>query len=368
MSPVQRSQEDLRELDAGPAAMIQALLRPEAYPHPSDDLQLRETHISWVILAGPYAYKLKKPVRFEFLDFTTFERRANDAEEEVRLNRRLAPSVYLGLADVVERDGAIWMGGPGRVIERAVWMRRLPEEGMLDVLLARDGVKAPLIRRMARELAAFHRNAATGPGVDQHGTWHRVEENWWDNFAQVEPYVGVTLSVCEFRRIRSYVAQFLVAQRPLFEERVASERIRDCHGDLHAANICAVNGRPIIFDCLEFDARYRCSDVAAEVAYLAMDLDHAGRADLGHVFVSEYVRASGDRQLLDLLNFYKCYRAFIRGEVLSLRLAGLPAATGERTHTMANARAYFDLATAYTRGVKRQIPAAYHSAAARLSA
>lgn len=349
MRAVQRSGEELRDPDAGPPPMIRALLRPEAYPHPSDDLQLRETHISWVILAGAYAYKLKKPVRFEFLDFTTFERRANDAEEEVRLNRRLAPSVYLGIVDVVERDGAIWMGGPGRVIERAVWMRRLPEEGMLVVLLARDAVKPALIRRMARELAAFHREAATGPGVDQHGTWCRVEENWWDNFAQMEPYVGVTIPAWNFRRIRSYVTEFLVARRRLFRDRVARGRIRDCHGDLHAANICVVNGGPIIFDCLEFDARYRCSDVAAEVAYLAMDLDHAGRADLGHVFVSEYVRASGDQQLLEVLDFYKCYRAFLRGEVMSLRLGGLPAATEERTHTMASARAYFDLATAYAR-------------------
>ena len=148
--------------------VVTSLLRPEAYQHPADDIELHETHISWVILAGPFAYKIKKPVDLGFLDFTSRERRLTDCEDEVRLNRRLCPDLYLGVVEVVERDGAYFVAGPGRPVEPAVWMRRLPEEGMLSTLLDRQAAEAPLMRRIARQLAEFHAAAATGLGLRRH--------------------------------------------------------------------------------------------------------------------------------------------------------------------------------------------------------
>lgn len=339
-------------------SLVRALLRPEAYPHAADDLRLHETHISWVVLAGPYAYKLKKPVDFGFLDFSTRERRAAACADEVRLNRRLSPDIYLGVVDVVERGDGYFIGGPGRPVEPAVWMRRLPEEGMLPRLLERSAVRPALVRRLARQLAAFHARAATGPGVDGHGSPAAVRANWQENFDQVRPFLGRTMAAERERAIRAYVEHFLAEQHALLERRVAEGRIREGHGDLHAASICLDRGRPRLFDCLEFAARFRCADVAAEVAFLAMDLDHYGRADLGEAFVQAYLRASGDAELLLLLDFYKCYRAFVRGKVRSLRLTEPGLSPEDERRVIAEARAYFDLAWSYRpAGAKRRFSA-----------
>jgi aminoglycoside phosphotransferase family enzyme/predicted kinase len=333
--------------------LVQALLRPTAYPHPAQDLRLYETHISWIVLAGPYAYKIKKPVDFGFLDFSTVERRRAVCADEVRLNRRLCPDVYLGVVDVVERDGQYFLDGPGRPVEPAVWMRRLPAEGMLPNLLARDAVGPRLVRRIARRVARFHGEAATGSGVDEYGSVSTIRGNWVENFAQAAPFPQDMLPILLRQEIRRYVERFMAQHGDLLERRVASERIREGHGDLHAASICVEGRRLQLFDCLEFNPRFRCADVAAEVAFLAMDLDHYGRADLGTAFVDEYVRASGDVEAPMLLDFYKCYRAFVRAKVQGLRLleGGLsPERAGEVAR---NARAYFDLAWAYAGGLGR---------------
>src|SRR5687767_3388682 len=163
---------------------VAALLRPDAYPHPADDLRLHETHISWVALAGPYAYKIKKPVNLGFLDFSTVERRAAICADEVRLNRRLCPDVYLGVVYLVEHRGDYVVGGPGLPLEPAVQMRRLPEDGMLPNLLTAGAVDARLVRRIAGRLARFHATAATGPGIDEYGRPAAVRANWEENFAQ----------------------------------------------------------------------------------------------------------------------------------------------------------------------------------------
>ncbi|MBI4494920.1 MAG: hypothetical protein HY690_19265 [Chloroflexi bacterium] len=299
------------------------------------------------MLAGPYAYKVKKPVDFGFLDFSTLERRTAACADEVRLNRRLCPDVYLGVVQLVEREGAFFVGGPGRLVEPAVWMRRLPEAGMLPNLLARGAVDARLMGRIALRLARFHAAAATGPGVDEYGSPATVRANWEENFAQTAAFAEPILPAAIRAAIAASIERFLAGQATFLERRVASGRIREGHGDLHAASICVEGRRLHLFDCLEFNARFRCADVAAEVAFLAMDLDHYGRPDLAAAFVEAYVRASGDGELPRLLDFYKCYRAYVRGKVLGLRLAepGLPPARA--VHVAREARAYFELALAY---------------------
>lgn len=331
--------------------MIAALLRQEAYRHPAAGIELHETHISWVILAGPFAYKIKKPIDLGFLDFTTRERRLADCADEIRLNRRLCPDVYLDIVDVVERDGGYFIGGPGRPVEPAVWMRRLPERGMLTAMLARHAVGPQLIRRIARQLAEFHAVAATGPGVDEHGSLATVRANWDENFTQTARFVGLTISPAVHARILAFVEQFLAENADLLERRVAEGRIRDGHGDLHAGSICVEGRRVHLFDCLEFAPRFRCSDVAAEVAFLAMDLDHFGRADLAADVVDEYVRRSGDAELPRVLPFYRCYRAYVRGKVTSLRLDEPGLSPADRLTIEAEARTYFDLAWAYAGGL-----------------
>jgi aminoglycoside phosphotransferase family enzyme/predicted kinase len=336
--------------------LVRALLRPEAYGHAAGDIRLHETHCSWVVLVGRYAYKLKKPVSLGFLDFGTVERRAAACAEEVRLNRRLSPDLYLGVVWIVERDGAYFVGGRGRPVEPAVRMRRLPEAGMLPQLLARRAIGPRLLSRLAVGLAAFHATAPTGPGVDEWGSPAAVRANWEDNFAQTAALDPRTLPVDARAAVERYTSRFVEQQAPLLARRVAEGRIREGHGDLHAASVCLDRHRLRFFDCLEFAPRYRCGDVAAEVAFLAMDLDHYGRTDLAVAFVDAYVRASGDVELPDLLDFYKCYRAYVRGKVLGVRLqqGSLPAAAA--ADIADEAGAYFELARAYADRAARPLP------------
>jgi aminoglycoside phosphotransferase family enzyme/predicted kinase len=350
-TPEAASVETARQASSIPP-MVAALLRPEAYRHPADGIELHETHISWVILAGPFAYKIKKPVDFGFLDFTTRERRLADCADEIRLNRRLCPDVYLGVVDVVERDGGYFLGGPGRPIEPSVWMRRLPARGMLPAILARQAVGPRLVRGIARQLARFHALAATGPGIDEHGSLAAVRANWDENFAQAAGSVGRTVPTAIHARIVGFVERFLADHGELLERRVAEGRIREGHGDLHAGSICLEGRRVHLFDGLEFAPRFRCSDVAAEVAFLAMDLDHHGRADLAADFVDEYVRRSRDGGVPGLLGFYKCYRAYVRAKVTGLRLDQPGLSPEDRSAIEAEARAYFDLAWAYAGGLR----------------
>jgi len=243
------------------ARRIADLLRTDAFPHPARDVRLIETHISWVFLAGEFAYKLRKPVNFGFLDFSTLERRRADCEAELVLNARLCPDLYLGLVDVVEQqDGHLSFGGPGTPVEPAVLMRRLPESGMLPNLLERGEGDERLMQRVAQRLADFHAVAATGPGVDEYGSLATLRANWDENFAQttlIQPAIRDA--------IHAYVDQFLSDNAALIEQRIAAGRIRDGHGDLHAASVCSTRRRLYLFDCIEFNARFRCADVAADV-------------------------------------------------------------------------------------------------------
>ena len=335
-----------------PPPLIHALLNPAAFPHPATDIQMHETHISWVVLAGAHAYKIKKPVDFGFLDFSTRQQRDADNTREVTLNRRLCPDIYLGVVPVTMQGGFFAIGGAGVVQETAVHMRRLPDDGMLPSLLTRDQVPVAVVQRIARTLAHFHAHAATGDAVDAWGSPEAITANWEENFAETAPFVGEILLTDRVAAIRQYVETTLHGARAMFAERVATGHIRDGHGDLHAASICVEGRRIHLFDCLEFADRYRCADVAADVAFLAMDLDHFGRADLAQGFVDAYIAESGDDDLKDLLDFYRCYRAYVRCKVACLRIA--EHGTDEAT-AIADARSYLDLAWAYAGGIPRPV-------------
>jgi aminoglycoside phosphotransferase family enzyme/predicted kinase len=242
------------------------------------------------------------------------------------------------------------------VVERAVVMRRLPEAGMLPHLLERGEADAALMTRIAARLAAFHAAADSGPRVARHGGPTGVRRLVEGNLLRAEPYVGRTLDAATYAHLRAWTATFLQAQRPLLLRRRRAGRIREGHGDLHAANVCVDRGEPVLFDCIEFSPRLRCADVAAEVAFLAMDLAHHGRAHLAAAFVDAYVAASGDPELRALLPFYASYRATVRGLVASIAAAEPGRAAADRAAQAARANSYFDLARyAYAGGAPRPL-------------
>jgi aminoglycoside phosphotransferase family enzyme len=326
--------------------LVQALLDPKTYPEAPGPVQLMQTQMSFVFIAGDFVYKVKKPVNLGYLDYTTLEKRHFFCQREVELNRRLCPDAYLGVVPIVKARGKISLGGRGKVIDYAVKMRYLPQDRMMNILLANNQVSAEMVTRLAQKLVEFHQKAETSATISAFGDIETIRVNTEENFDQTEKSIGRTISQEKYDRIKNYTRRFIENNVSLFRQRVAEGRIRDCHGDLHAAHICFTDGI-CIYDCIEFNDRFRYCDVASEIAFLAMDLDHYGRADLSRSFVNAYTGFSRDRELLRLLNFYKCYRAYVRGKVESFKLDDPYIAEEEKAKTLAIAKKYFELAEEY---------------------
>jgi aminoglycoside phosphotransferase family enzyme len=289
---------------------------------------------------------VKKPVNLGYLDYTTLDKRRFYCRREVELNQRLCPEAYLGVVPIIEQGGHFSLAGQGKAVEYAVKMRHLPQEAMMDVLLAKDKVSPAMLAGVAEKLAEFHRKAETNASISTFGDRDTIIVNTEENFNQTERYIGNTIAEDKYQRIKVYTNRFIEENSALFRRRIASGRIRDCHGDLHAAHICFGDGI-CIYDCIEFNDRFRYCDVASEVAFLAMDLDHYGRADLSRQFINAYVSHSKDEELKTLLNFYKCYRAYVRGKVESFKLDDPHISNEEKARILAIARNYFELAESY---------------------
>ena len=333
-------------------ALVQALLRPGAYPVEarSTRVELVETHVSYLFLTGSYVYKVKKPVDYGFLDFTTLERRRHFCHQEALLNRRLSPEVYLGVVEVRRNGNSYAIEGPGETVEYAVQMRRLPRANVMSELLRRRALSTAQVRQVAERVHSFHQAAETGPDITALGGLETVRSNVLENFAQTERYIEQTVSRRDFRRAQAYSQAFLAEREDLFAQRADAGRIVDGHGDLHSAQIFLDdNDNVAIIDCIEFNERFRYGDVASDLAFLAMDLDYYRRDDLSRALVDAYIEASGDRGVEELLDFYKCYRAWVRGKVTSFRLDD-PSLSPQAKRSLANeARRYFRLASRYAR-------------------
>jgi len=328
--------------------LVKALLEAKAYPETPGKIELVQTQMSFVFLTDNYTYKVKKPVNLGFLDYTTLGKRHFYCQKEIELNRRLCPEVYLKVVPISRDKNNISIEGKGEAIEYAVKMRRLPHEAMMNVLLAKNQVSPEMVTKVAEKLAEFHQKAETSTNISVFGDIKAITKNTDENFAQTNKYIGKTIALDKYQNIKRYTESFIEENTSLFHQRIADGRIRDCHGDLHAAHICFTDGI-CIYDCIEFNDRFRYSDVASEIAFLAMDLDHYGRADLSHSFASAYIAQSKDRELGKLLNFYKCYRAYVRGKVESFKLDDPYIAPAEKRQILDIASSYFDLAHAYTR-------------------
>jgi aminoglycoside phosphotransferase family enzyme/predicted kinase len=337
---------DERDTIEKPPPVVRALLKPETYPHATRGIELVQTQMSFLFLTGDYVYKVKKPVNLGFLDYTTLEKRLFFCQQEIELNRRLSPDTYLDVVSIVSDNGELKLGDKGEVVEYAVKMKQLPGERMMDVLLPQDKVTGEMVSQVARKLADFHLKAETDSRIGEFGKPESVAVNTDENFSQTEKYISVTISPHIYRRIKAYTDTFLKNENGLFNSRVSAGRIKDCHGDLHAAHICFNNGITI-YDCIEFNDRFRYCDVASEIAFLAMDLDRYDHPGLSKTFSDAYIEFSGDSEIERLLDFYKCYRAYVRGKVESFKLDDLYITDKDRALNMA--RTYFNLAYRYTR-------------------
>ncbi len=324
---------------------VTLLLDSAAYPHPVAEVKLVQTHISYVFLAGDFVYKFKKPVDFGFLDFTTLEKRKHFCEQELILNRRLCPTLYLGLVSI-NRNGSLRMNGSGTALEYGVKMQRMPEERMMANLIKADKLTGKMIDDIVTVLVPFYEKA---DGAETHfGTPQSVGVNVLENFDQTRDFVGgEALSSEQYEIISQYSREFL-GKEEIFQKRIDGGRIRDCHGDLYSANICLAD-QVYIYDCIEFNQRFRYCDVASDVAFLAMDLDFHGLNDLSAYFIETFRKAAKDDDLFEVLNFYKCYRAYVRGKIGLFTASAPEVDPATQKASLDQARKYFSLAENYVR-------------------
>ena len=299
--------------------MIEELRDPKRYPHPADRVEVLETHISWVLLAGDYAYKVKKPVNLGFLDFSTLEARRFYCDEELRLNRRTAPRLYLEVVPITGSESAPQLGGTGEAIEYAVKMHRFPQEALLS-RMAQDGALGEAhIDALAQVVAAFHARIARADQARAHGSPAEVLAPAMQNVDQIESFIGPGAEVPELEQLRRWTRDEHARLEPTFEARKREGYVRECHGDLHLGNIALIDGEPTPFDGIEFNEALRWIDVMNEVAFLVMDLLDRRLPRLAYRFLNAYLEATGDYAGLAVLRFYLVYRALVRAKVACIR-------------------------------------------------
>ncbi len=332
-------------------AVIEFLKDPATYGGGVATVDVRQTHGSWVCLAGPRAYKLKKAVDLGFFDYSTLAKRRHFCEEEVRLNQRLAPRIYLGVRSVREESRRLRLAAPGDdrgvEVECLVEMERLPDDVLLDHRLAAGVVTRADLEALVEILARFYRQAARGAAIDRFGEPERIRRNVLENFEQTRSYVGETLDRLRFAAIRSAQLSFLALKVDLLARRIADGWIRDGHGDLRAEHVAFVP-EPVVIDCIEFADRFRYGDVASDLAFLMMDLEFLGHADHAATLSRLYEHVAGDQGFREVIDFYASYRAYVRGKVdgMKLRQGGMDAPG--RMDLERRVRRHFELAHFHT--------------------
>lgn len=333
------------------SVLIEALRRPRAYPHEVDGVEHIETHISHVLLAGDYAYKLKKPLDLGFLDFSTLARRLFCCEEELRLNRRLAPDLYLGVVTVNGSLDEPRIDGAGPVLEYGVWMRRFPQSALLD----RQPVTSELMTRLAEHIADFHADIpVAGPGSG-FGTPTQVLEPMLENLTQIRARLDSPEDLARLDVLEIWIRARFEAMIPVIEQRRAEGFVRECHGDMHRGNIALVDDRILIFDAIEFNPNLRWIDTASEIAFLVMDLEQEGEQGAAQRFLNRYLERSGDYGALAVLDFYKVYRALVRAKVLMIRSRQDDLRPDAAAAIRGDFERYLELALSYTRTRRRHL-------------
>jgi len=327
--------------------LIEFLLEPSSYPHRPTGVTHLQTHASDVFIASPYVYKVKKPVNLGFLDFSTLEKRKHFCEVEVELNRRLCRGVYLGVEEITLGYEKLSIGGPGEAVEYAVRMREIPEGRFLANMLRKGDIGEGDLRRLARKLVDFYRDQPRLEEVAVYGLPERIRVNIDENLSLSRKFIDRTISRAAYDALTCYNERFFSENRELFLRRMKEGRIKDCHGDLHLDHISFSPDGICVFDCIEFNERFRYIDTASDIAFLAMDLDYNGYHGFSRFIVSETAREMDDEGIYGVIDFYKCYRAFVRGKVESIRAFEPEVPGDEKKASLERAMKYFRLALRY---------------------
>jgi aminoglycoside phosphotransferase family enzyme/predicted kinase len=337
--------------------LIQQMLSPDFYSHAvMQEIELIQTHISFVLLTGEYAYKVKKPMNFGFLDFSTLDKRLFFCQEEIRLNRRLAPELYLQVLPIAEREGKFTFSTEKEpAVEYCIQMRQFPQADLLINVFDRGELTPAHVEDIAKQLARFHAAADTNEHIASFGTKDAIKAVADDNYQHTVKYIDLAQTQAQFDETKAFSDKFFSEHADLFANRVAQGKVKECHGDVHLKNICLYQGRVQIFDCIEFNEPFRNSDTLYDAAFLLMDLQYRDRRDLANIFLNTYLEQTGDYGGVPLLPLYGSMRAYIRAKVTSFLLddPGIPQPVKDLARS--EATAYYKLAWQYTRPLQGKI-------------
>lgn len=332
-----------------PRDLVEFLCQRDAYPHKPDTVEHIQTHISHVFIAPPYVYKFKKPVNFDFLDFSTLEKRKYYCDRELELNRRLCDQIYLEVIPVYRdtQSYSFQKEGKDNPVEYCVKMKQLSGDHFL-IQHARNGdLNEEHIEQVAGKLTQFYSTRQPNKKILQWGEPEKIRLSTDENFQQTESFIGHTLSEITYTAIRTYTDSFLDQQEHLFRKRITDHRIVDGHGDLHLEHIHITGDRICIYDCIEFNDRFRYLDIASDIAFLAMDLDFNGLPFMSRLFIKKMTEKLDDPDMLQMINFYKCYRAYVRGKVKSMESGEEEVGEEKRRRAAEKASHYFTLSLNY---------------------
>lgn len=331
-------------------ALIEQMMQPEFYPHVvKEPIELIQTHCSYVLLTGDYAYKLKKPVNFGCLNYSTLQKRQHFCQEELRLNQRTAPEIYLEVLAITQDGDKYQLGGRGEAVEYALKMRQFPQETLFSEMFERGELQEQQIAELGLLVAQYHANAATSDYISSFGEISQLRTGFDENYKQTEKYIGVVQTQEQFDETKNYTEKFFQERTGLFKSRITNKFVRECHGDLHLRNICLWKGKIMLFDCIEFNQLFRFVDVMYDVAFAVMDLEARNRKDLGNIFLNTYIEQTGDYEGLQILPLYLSRQAYVRAKVTSFLLddPNVPeTAKQQATSTAAN---YYKQAWEYTK-------------------
>ncbi|CAL1239161.1 AAA family ATPase [Candidatus Methylocalor cossyra] len=328
---------------------LRGLLEPAAYPHATGPIELRETHISWVLLAGDFAYKIKKPVNLGFLDFSTLELRRWFCTEELRLNRRYAGNLYRAVVPITGSPEHPRVSGTGSAFEYAVAMRRFDDAQLFDRLLDAHRLLPEHLERLAETVAAFHASTERATAADHHGLPERQQQAAEINFTTIHPRLDDPFDRTRLDALWAWTRAEFARRAPLLEQRKQQGLVRECHGDLHLGNIVLLDGQPTPFDGIEFNEDFRWIDTMSELAFLAMDLEARGEVALAYRFLNRYLELSGDYPGMALLDYFRLYRAMVRAKIAQLCRDQAGTAEG-KAHWLRRYRGYVEFGLRLIKG------------------
>jgi aminoglycoside phosphotransferase family enzyme/predicted kinase len=332
--------------------LISQMQQPQFYPHAvTMPIKIIQTHISYVFLTGEYAYKLKKPVNFGFLDFSTLSKRKHFLGEELRLNKPIASDIYLEVVPISKKDDSYFLGieGDREPEEYLLKMRQFPQESLLINMFERGELTAEIIKKLGKKVAQFHQQTETNDYIRSFGKTEVINESIAENYQQTQKYIGSVQRERQYQETKEFTESFLQDKKPVFFQRIEQDKIRECHGDLHLKNICWWHDKIQLFDRIEFNEPFRYVDVMYDVAFTVMDLDARKRPDFANIFLNTYLEQTGDWEGVQVLPLYLSRQAYVRAKITSFLLDDPAISEQEKQEATQTASDYYHLAWQYTK-------------------